>query len=63
MNGEADPGLCASCKHSRTVRGSRTTFWMCERSLTDATFPRYPRLPVLQCRGYENDTAKPPPPA
>jgi hypothetical protein len=26
---------------------------MCELSKTDATFPRYPRLPVLQCRGYE----------
>jgi len=26
---------------------------MCERSLRDATFPKYPRLPVRQCRGYE----------
>jgi hypothetical protein len=37
---------------------------MCERSLTDPSFPRYPRLPVLECRGYEfQDVAKPPPPA
>lgn len=26
---------------------------MCELSKTDASFPRYPRLPVLRCRGYE----------
>jgi len=26
---------------------------MCERSLSDPSFPRYPRLPVLECRGYE----------
>lgn len=49
----AEPGLCATCRHSRTVRGSRSTFWMCERSRTDPSFPRYPRLPVLECRGYE----------
>jgi hypothetical protein len=46
--------------HSRKVRGKRAIFWMCQRSLTDPSFPRYPRLPVLQCRGYE---AKPKPPA
>ncbi len=32
---------------------------MCERSLTDPSFPRYPRLPVLSCRGYERP-AQPP---
>jgi hypothetical protein len=36
---------------------------MCERSLTDPSFPRYPRLPVLTCRGYEEDGSKAPPPA
>ncbi len=46
-------GLCASCKQSRTVPAPRATFWMCELSRTDPTFPRYPRLPVLRCRGYE----------
>jgi hypothetical protein len=46
-------GLCASCKHSRTVPAPRSTFLMCERSRTDPSFPRYPRLPVLRCRGYE----------
>jgi len=26
---------------------------MCERSKTDDRFAKYPRLPVLQCVGYE----------
>jgi hypothetical protein len=26
---------------------------MCERSKTDPDFPRYPRLPVLSCSGFE----------
>ena len=47
-------GLCASCRHARTVinrHGSR--FWLCERSRTDPAYPRYPSLPVLRCRGFE----------
>jgi hypothetical protein len=57
-------GLCATCKHSRKVKGTRTTFWMCRRSATDRSFPQYPRLPVLRCRGYEQvDTVKSQPPA
>ena len=26
---------------------------MCERSAFDERFPKYPRLPVLECVGYE----------
>jgi hypothetical protein len=36
-------------------RGS--TFYLCERSATDANFTKYPRLPVLQCAGYERLSA------
>jgi hypothetical protein len=36
---------------TRSDRGS--TFLFCERAATDKSFPKYPRLPVLQCRGYE----------
>ena len=36
-------------------RGS--TFYLCERAATDPKFPKYPRLPVLQCSGYECLTA------
>jgi len=34
-----------------SARGSR--FTLCERSRTDPAYPRYPRLPVLACRGFE----------
>jgi hypothetical protein len=27
---------------------------MCERSKTDPSYPKYPRLPVEECRGYVN---------
>jgi hypothetical protein len=56
-------GLCEMCTHSRTVRGTRTVFWMCELSKTDRSFPQYPRLPVMRCRGYEEDPAKLRPPS
>jgi hypothetical protein len=32
-------------------RGS--VFSLCMRSREDPAYPRYPRLPVLECRGYE----------
>lgn len=47
-------GLCASCVHQRIVRNTRgSIFSLCERSRTDPAFPRYPRLPVAACSGYE----------
>jgi hypothetical protein len=32
-------------------RGS--VFYQCARSAIDANFPKYPRLPVITCAGYE----------
>jgi hypothetical protein len=26
---------------------------MCERSKTDSRYPKYPRVPVLECPGFE----------
>ena len=47
-------GLCADCRFMRVIESARASkFYLCERSATDPTFPKYPRLPVLQCRGYE----------
>ena len=47
-------GLCANCRFMRLIESDRgSTFHLCERSATDANFPKYPRLPVLQCAGYE----------
>jgi len=45
-------GLCASCTHARAVEAARSTFFLCGLSFTDPRFPRYPRLPVLACKGY-----------
>jgi hypothetical protein len=48
------PGLCGSCVHARTLCSSKgSSFWLCGRHSTDPGFPKYPRLPVLQCRGHE----------
>lgn len=51
-------GLCESCRHQRVVKNTRgSVFSMCERSKTDDRYPKYPRLPVLECPGYEDRTA------
>lgn len=46
-------GLCASCAHGRRLRAVRAVYLRCARSDADASFPRYPRLPVVACRGWE----------
>jgi hypothetical protein len=48
-------GLCDACRHQRVVRTTRgSSFSLCERSKTEPErFPRYPRLPVTSCPGYE----------
>ena len=30
-------------------------YYRCERSATEAGYPKYPRLPVLRCPGFEPD--------
>ena len=46
--------LCGCCVHAREVRSSRgSLFSLCQRSLTDDRFPRYPTLPVTWCPGFE----------
>jgi len=47
-------GLCDRCRHQRLVRTGRgSEFSLCERSGTDPTYPKYPRVPVLSCPGFE----------
>jgi len=54
----ADPGLCGDCIHARTIKSTRgSIFIKCQVSFTDPQFAKYPRLPVLACRGYAKDTA------
>lgn len=48
-------GLCETCRYQRLVPNTRgSTFSLCQRSRTEPErFPRYPRLPVERCTGYE----------
>jgi hypothetical protein len=48
-------GLCDTCRHQRIVKNTRgSEFSMCERSKTEPDrYPKYPRLPVRECDGYE----------
>lgn len=48
-------GLCANCRfvlEQETKRGA--VFFRCGRADKDATFDRYPAIPVLDCRGFED---------
>jgi hypothetical protein len=53
VSSRPEPGLCGTCVNARRIE-TRTgsVFVLCEKSRTDPAFPRYPRLPVLACRGY-----------
>jgi predicted CoA-binding protein len=46
-------GLCRDCRHARQVPATDTTYWLCRRSSTDPSFPKYPPLPVRACRGFQ----------
>ena len=47
-------GLCGACRFQRVIRNTRgSAFSMCERAKVDARFPKYPRLPVAACPGFE----------
>lgn len=48
-----DPGLCARCVHLELQASARSVFVRCGLSDLDDRFPRYPRLPVLACAGYQ----------
>ena len=49
-----DPiGLCRDCRHAREVPTAGTRYWLCRRSATDPSFPKYPRLPMRACRGFQ----------
>jgi hypothetical protein len=52
--GRPPAGLCETCRHRQEIRNTRgSSFALCLRSRQDPAYPRYPRLPVLECRGYE----------
>ena len=52
-------GLCADCLHSRCIESAHgSVFFLCELSLSDPRFPKYPRLPVLSCDGYKKKSGR-----
>lgn len=52
-------GLCATCVFHRIVRNARgSRFLLCEKSVEDPDFAKYPGLPVRGCKGFqESDEA------
>ena len=51
-------GLCDHCAWQKVIRSGRgSTFSLCTRSKVDPAFPKYPRVPVGSCPGFE---ARPP---
>jgi hypothetical protein len=50
----AAPGLCGTCVHAKLNETQRGTAYLrCTRAAWDARLPRYPRLPVTACPGFE----------
>ncbi len=54
-------GLCDSCRSQQLIRNTRgSEFSLCLRSRTEPErFPRYPRLPVYECGGYQRRPQRP----
>lgn len=49
-------GLCANCAYARVVPHPRggAPYWRCGKHDEDPSFPKYPRLPLIQCAGFRN---------
>ena len=56
--------LCETCENVREVRTARSTFLLCELSLAEAAYPKYPPQPVVRCDGHrptsDADQGEPP---
>lgn len=47
-------GLCDACRHQKLIGNTRgSTFSMCLLARVDPRFPKYPRIPVAACPGFE----------
>ena len=48
------PSLCETCKQMREIiTPRRSRFLLCELSISDPEYPKYPPQPIMQCNGYE----------
>jgi len=53
-------GLCCDCQFAQRITSSKgSQFLLCNLSKTDPRFPKYPRLPILSCSGYEKRLVAP----
>jgi hypothetical protein len=51
-------GLCVTCVFVRRVESDRhSSFYRCDYSKVDPSYPKYPRLPVLACAAYKPQAA------
>jgi hypothetical protein len=47
-------GLCTSCRHAERISSTRgATFYLCRLAFADASYKKYPRLPVQTCTGHD----------
>jgi hypothetical protein len=46
--------LCEVCHHRREIRSAKgSRFLLCQLSVSDKRFPKYPAQPVLACEGFD----------
>jgi len=45
--------LGETCKNMREIHTARSRFLLCELSVTNAPYPKYPPQPVVRCSGYQ----------
>lgn len=45
--------LCETCMSMREVRTPRSQFLLCQLSVTNSAFRKYPPQPVVRCDGYQ----------
>jgi hypothetical protein len=54
MSAAPSPGLCGGCRHARTLTAAGgARYYQCLLAEIDRRYPKWPRLPVLACGGYE----------
>lgn len=47
-------GLCPECVHRKVIVSDKgSQFTMCQLSKQNPRFPKYPRLPVRTCPGFQ----------
>jgi hypothetical protein len=45
--------LCDTCSHMREVRTARSRFLLCQLSLRNKNYNKYPPQPIVTCAGYQ----------